>query len=42
MEVNSILDNLGLTRDSTEQAAPTNELGQDTFLRLYSFTSNET
>ena len=35
MEVNSILDNLGLTRDSTEQAAPTNELGQDTFLRLF-------
>ncbi len=35
MEVNSILDNLGLTRDPTEQAAPTNELGQDTFLRLF-------
>ncbi len=35
MEVNSVLDNLGLTRDFTEQAAPTNELGQDTFLRLF-------
>jgi len=35
MEVNSILDNLGLRRDFTEQAAPTNELGQDTFLRLF-------
>ena len=35
MEVNSVLDNLGLRREFTEQAAPTNELGQDTFLRLF-------
>jgi len=35
MEVNSVLDNLGLRRDFTEQADSTNELGQDTFLRLF-------
>ncbi len=34
MEVNSVLDDLGLRRDFTEQAAPTNELDQNTFLRL--------
>ncbi len=35
MEVNSILDNLGLRRDFTEEADATNELDQNTFLRLF-------
>ncbi|MFB3146596.1 MAG: flagellar hook assembly protein FlgD [Nitrospirales bacterium] len=35
MEVNSVLDNLGLRRDFTEQADATNELDQNTFLRLF-------
>lgn len=35
MEVNSVLDNLGLRRDFTEQANSTNELDENTFLRLF-------
>lgn len=34
MEVNSVIDNLGLTRDLNEPVATTNALDQNTFLRL--------
>ncbi len=35
MEVNSVLDNLGLRREFTEETSATNELDQNTFLRLF-------
>ncbi len=35
MEVNSVLDDLGLRRDFTETANPTKELDQNTFLKLF-------
>lgn len=35
MEVNSVLDDLGLRRDFTEAANPTKELDQNTFLKLF-------
>ncbi len=35
MEVNSVLDDLGLRRNFTEEANPTKELDQNTFLRLF-------
>ena len=35
MEVNSVLDSLGLTRTAEPAAAPTNELDRNTFLRLF-------